>query len=201
MPPEKPGGSMWLEWYEARGEWYEEWAKDTKRYFSDMDSQHELFLLDGIGNAIGENIECYGINFRHLTEYFDVVMLYAMPSGFDKPDVDMDKILSAVDFMNSSSKRFSINKKIAFDFHVYQPFGDDFDRVSSWPYPSLEQIKRITEQAVKSGADMIDHYGYRIGNWRLKNIPPYPLVPEVKTMLRYRTDLWEGLREFNRTLK
>jgi len=200
-PPREPGQEFWLEWYEARAGWFEEWARETRDFIRERDPRCELYLLDGGG--IAANLRpLFGIDLGRLTRYFDVVMLYAMPSGFEKPRVDMAPILSAVDFMVSATRELAPDQRVAFDLHIYQPFTDeDYTRKSDWPNPTLDQIKAITRQAIASGANMVDHYGYRIGNWRLPDKESREIVPEVRTMLRYRRDLWDGLRQFHREIK
>jgi len=198
-PPREPSQDFWLEWFEARAGWFEDWAHETHETLRGLDPQRELYLLDGGGIAANLR-EWYGVDLGRLTRYFDTVMLYAMPSGFDQPRVEMAPILEAVDFMVGVTKGLAPGKSIAFDFHVYQPFGADFDQPSTWPYPDLEQIGQLSRQAIRSGADKVEHYAFRTGNWRIKDRRPGKPLPEVKTMLRYRRDLWPGLCELNREL-
>lgn len=199
-PPRQPSEPYWIEWYEARAQWYEEWARDTKEFIAAEDPGRELFLLDG-GGIVANLREDRGIDFTRVAPYFDVVMLYAMPSGFDRPVVDMQPILAAIGFMVRRTRELAPGKKVAFDFHVYQPFDNEhYDRPSAWPYPNLEQIRQMTETAARAGANLVDHYGYRIGNWRLLRKRGAYLA-EVKTMLRYRTDLWEGIRALNARIR
>jgi len=202
LPPRSPDEPFWLDWYEARATWYEEWAKDTVSFIKEVDPHCELYILDGAGIAANQR-EYYGIDFQRVARYFDVVMLYAMPAGFEKPPIKMKPILSHIDFMVRSVRNLvTQDKKVSFCFHIYQPFDNkNFDRVSSYPYPDIKQIKDMTTQAFFSGADMVEHYGYRIGNWRLKDISPGKPFPEVKTMLKYRKNLWEDLKKFNREVK
>lgn len=191
-PPTDPESHLWLEWYLARSHWYEDWARETSEFIREIDPLHELYVEDG-GRIAGIRRELRGIDLARIAKHFDVVALYEMPFGFEQPEVDMDPIHSVIDYVVSSTRRLAPGKQIGTCYHVYPPLGKDI----SWPYPDMAQIESMTEQAIKSGADKVEQYAYRTIDWRLKDVPAYPVMPDIKTMLRYRKDLWEGITELN----
>ena len=196
-PPRSPESLLWSDWREARSEWFEGWARDTRAFLSDADPEAEVYLLDGSPAVLGST-DTSGVDLSRVAAHFDVVTLYGMPFGLRKEPVDMDRILASLDFLVGLARKRAPGAEIGACFHIWHHRrGDPSDELLPWPYPTLGQIRQMTFRAAQAGADKIEHYGYRIGAWdRLDRDGDGPM-PEIRNMLGGREDLWEGLRELN----
>lgn len=200
-PPRSPDSHLWIEWYRARCQWYEDWARDTKEILTEVDPSRELYVLDG-GRIAGIRQELRGIDFGLVAKHFDIVELYEMPFGFDQHEVDMEPILAAVDFVVSAAKQIASGKKVGADIHIHTR--DRPEGCETWNYPDIDHIRSFTLQAFESGADLVGHYSYRCGHPRTikqGNHPLYPFFPDDKDMLNHRQDLWDGMKDLNREIK
>lgn len=210
-PPRQTSSPDWAEWTEARGGWWENWARDTNRFIREVDSnaQHEVYLEDEQYVLSQTARDTTGVNFGRVARAFDAVGAYTEARWDGKPDADKRAVEQTLSVLDKTRAAVGPGKKIIYTFWV----GNILELRTPGPakYPTVDQIREICEAALTFGIRHLDMYGYRIGdfvvsdeNWPQKRPPakgPYPLTdPFPQKYLYDRPELHERLGEYLREL-
>lgn len=204
--PKKRSDPDWQKWIDARARWWNEWAADTVKFIRKADSnpQHIIYLEDGAGVLSPDTLNRTGVKFGEVAQPFDAVCAYIAPA-YSAQD-SAEKIVAATRHSIDTVRALAGSKKrIIFTFWV----ADAATERSPGPaaYPTVDQIRKVSETALALGIDHLDMYGYRIGEYqatteewpsrRPGNGPTYPITGQFpKKFLWDRPELFPGLKQY-----
>jgi hypothetical protein len=211
-PPKQTSDPDWAKWTEARGGWWEDWARDTNGFIRAVDSnaQREIYLEDEQYVLSQAARDATGVDFGRVAGAFDAVGAYTEPRWDGKPDAGKRAVEQTLSVLGKTRAEVGPGKQIIYSFWV----GNILELRTPGPakYPTVDQIREICEAALKFGIRHLDMYGYRIGdfvvtdeNWPEKRPPAkgaYSLTdPFPQKYLYDRPELHERLGEYLRELR
>lgn len=165
-PPREPRDPDWPKWVKARAAWWEDWARDTVGAIREIDSdpRHEIYLEDEQYVLGEEPRNAVGLDFSRLARHFDAVGAYTAIS------YDSDSSLKAVqntrDVIARTRAALGPTKKFIYTFWVANPAEERNPGPAR--YPTVAQIRAIAEAALAAGVRHLDMYGFRIGEFAVK---------------------------------
>ena len=210
--PKQPSDPDWAAWTQARAGWWEDWARDTNRFIRevDRDVRHEVYLEDEQHVLSQQARDRSGVDFGRTARAFDAVGAYTVARWDDKPDSGTRAVEQTRNVIEKARAAVGPGKKFIYTFWV----GNILELRQAGPakYPTFEQIREICEAALNLGIRHLDMYGYRIGdfvvkneNWPKKRPPaegPYPLTDPFPGKYLYdRPELHARLGEYLRGLR
>ena len=208
-PPHERSDPGWQKWVEARAGWWEEWARDTVGAIRELDPdpRHEVYLEDE-QYVLGEGPRhAVGLDFSRLARHFDAVGAYtAIP--FDS-DSTAKGAGNTRDVIARTRAALGPTKKFIYTFWIGNPA--ELRTPGPARYPTLDQIKAIADAALEAGVRHLDMYGYRIGEYSVKEAdwptdrpgagPTYKITEQFpQKYLWDRKELHAGLRAYLRGL-
>ncbi|MCW5981043.1 MAG: hypothetical protein KIT09_23375 [Bryobacteraceae bacterium] len=209
-PPRKKSDPRWEKWVQARAGWWEDWARDTVAYIREIDPnpKHEIYLEDEAHVLEAAKRDSVGLEFGRLAKHFDVVAAYTATS-WEGPDSGAKVAQTTRDVIRKTRELLGADKKLIYTFWV----ANLVEERNPGParYPTVEQIRLIADAALEAGIRHLDMYGYRIGEYLVKEEdwpsarpgtgPTYPLTGQFpQKFLWDRPELHDGLRAYLRGL-
>jgi hypothetical protein len=166
--PRTPSDPRWSEWVNARETWWEDWAKDTVAFIREIDSdtKHEIYLEDPAGNALNPNLRnTIGLDFARVAKHFDAVGAYSSISYTSAPDSGAKAAAETTNIISKLQHLVGANKATIYTYWVADPA----EELEPGPakYPTAEQIRQISEAALRAGIRHLDMYGFRIGDYHV----------------------------------
>ncbi len=168
--PRKSTDPGWDKWVQARAKWWEDWARDTVGSIRqiDPDKSHEIYLEDPAGDALNPNLRnTIGLDFSRVAKYFDAVGAYSSFSYSSSPNSGAKAAQGTREIITKLKKAVGGTKATTYTFWVANP-AEEF-KPGMAKYPTAEQIREISEAALQSGVHHLDMYGYRIGDYRVRD--------------------------------
>lgn len=196
----------WPAWTRMREQWWADWAEDTQKAIRsiDIDPGHKIILEDG-DNTIDPDAQTRaGFKLRSVATHFDVMSAYLAPRySSGSQDKELGVVTST--YLNKMRAAIPDGKELALSLRLSD--GDTEDLPGHADKPTLDQITKCIDAALKLGVRNIDLYGYRMGVYHLDGpgwhkFQPghgltYPLTGEIKgKFLADRPELWVGLAEY-----
>lgn len=209
-PPRSPAEPAWSRWVEARAAWWEDWARDTVACLraEDPNPRHEIYLEDEAHVLEAAKRHAVGLDFARLAKHFDVVAAYTA-APWDSPDSGGRVAQITRDVIRRTRELLGPNKKLIYTFWVAN--AAELRRPGPARYPTVDEIRQIAGAALEAGVRHLDMYGYRIGEYLVKESdwpqarpgtgPSYPLTGQFpRKFLWDRPELHAGLRTYLRSL-
>ena len=166
-PPRKRSNQLWDKWIQARAGWWEDWARDTVGYIRavDQNPQHEIYLEDEAHVLEAGKRDSVGLDFGRLAKHFDVVAAYTA-TPWDTPESGPKVAQTTREVIRKMRELLGPNKKLIYTFWVGN--SDELRNPGPARYPTVDQIRLIAEAALETGIRHLDMYGYRIGEYLVK---------------------------------
>jgi hypothetical protein len=166
--PRKSSDPRWSEWVKVREGWWEDWARDTVAFIRQIDSntKHEIYLEDPAGNALNPNLRnTIGLDFARVAKHFDAVGAYSSFSYSSSPDAGAKAAAETTDIISKLQHIVGADKATIYTYWV----ADSAEELEpgAAKYPTAEQIRQISEAALRAGTHHLDMYGFRIGDYRV----------------------------------
>jgi hypothetical protein len=211
QPPASPDDPSWNTWTERRKQWWAAWALETKLAIRAVDGNpaHEIVLQDGERTIDPDTEARAGLDLSTVVTSFDGMSADWAPAYSDSA-ADAKLEAGIKEYLQHVRAAVGPNKKLTFSLRLSEDDKENVPgRVSK---PTLDQIKRAINAALASGVRQIDVNGYRIGvshldgpgwnRYQPGSGPSYPLTGQIAgKFLCDRTELWNGLRVYLRSLK
>ncbi len=210
-PPTDTSAANWKQWTAAREKWWADWASDTARFIRAIDKNphHEVFLEDGANAIDPDTISRAGVDLTQVTDHFDTMGAYFAPS-YSAAGEDQKLGREVTAHLGAMRAAIGPKKKLVLSLRLSE--GDKENGPEPAAFPTLEQIKILTDAALAAGASQIDMYGFRMGIYHLDETSwneyrpaagsTYKLTGEVRnTFLCDRPTLTAGLTKYFRTIK
>ena len=204
--PKTPADARWKGWTAARERWWGEWAGDTARFIREIDGDphHEVFLEDGANAIDPDTVSRAGVDFKQVTERFDAVGAYFAPA-YSAAGEEQKLASELRAYLTSMRAAIGPDKKLVLSLRLSE--GESEDKPGRAVFPTLEQIKILTDAALASGIRQIDMYGFRMGVYHLDEAgwneyrpgsgPSYKLTGQIEQkFLCDRPELTAGLQKY-----
>ncbi|MDQ2898828.1 MAG: hypothetical protein M3Y07_03395 [Acidobacteriota bacterium] len=161
--PRKPGDPQWDRWSDARAKWWEDWGRDTVGFIRkvDPDKAHEIYIEDEAHVLSPKMKNSVGLDFGRLGRQFDAVGAYT-EIAWDSPDASKGARITT-DVLARTRAAVGPNTKIIYTFWIAN--APEERKPGPAQYPTVQQIKAVSEAALKAGIRHLDMYGYRIGEF------------------------------------
>ena len=208
-PPREKTDPAWPKWNAARAGWWEEWARDTVAFIRELDSdpRHEIYVEDEAYVLGAGTSDAVGLEFSRLAPHFDAVGAYTAIS-YESESIDKGAN-NTRDVIAKTRAAVGPSKKFIYTFWIANPAEER--KPGPAKYPTLEQIKAIANAALESGVRHLDMYGFRIGEYSVKEAdwptdrpgtgPTYKITGQFpQKFLWDRKELHAGLRVYLRGL-
>ncbi len=209
-PPRSRSDPAWDKWIEARAAWWEDWARDTVTFLraEDPNRRHEIYLEDEAHVLETAKRDAVGLDFARLARHFDVVAAYTATPWLG-PDSGERVAAATREVIRKTRQLLGPDKKLIYTFWVAN--AAEQRRPGPARYPTVDQIRQIAEAALETGVRHLDMYGYRIGDYLVKESdwpqarpgsgPTYPLTGQFpQKFLWDRPELHPELRAYLRSL-
>ena len=161
-PPERilPGGDQ-------RAAWWEQWARETVQFIREVDANrsHEIYLEDGEYVLGRQARQAVGLDFGRVAKHFDAVGAYTA-KPWDSPESGTRLARHTREILEKTREAIGPDKKIIYTFWVANQV--ELRKPGRSRFPTVEQIRLIADTALQFGIQHLDLYGFRIGDWAVK---------------------------------